>query len=68
MSIFDDPDMKREEIICYIISICDLARLGAKVIKHNNSNNCKKKDCEYRPEWGDSVRWNCPLWEGGDGE
>ena len=68
MSIFDDPDMKREEIICYIISICDLARLGAKVIKHNNCNNCKKKDCEYRPEWGDSVRWNCPLWEGGDEE
>ena len=68
MSMFDDPDMKREEIICHIMAICDLARLGAKVIKHNNCNNCKKKDCEDCPEWGDSVRWNCPLWKGGDGE
>ena len=63
MSIFDDPDMKREEIISYIINICDLARLGARVIRQNNCNDCGKKDCEYRPELGGSVRWNCPLWE-----
>ncbi len=26
-------------------------------------NTCGKiKDCEYRPEWGDLTRINCPLW------
>jgi len=57
-----------ETFISHIISVCELARLGAKVIKHNNCNNCKKKNCEYRPECGESVRWNCPLWEGGEKE
>lgn len=26
-------------------------------------NDCGKKDCEYRPKWGEVVRFNCPLWE-----
>ena len=68
MSIFDNPEMKREELISHIIAICDLARIGARVIKHTNCNTCKNKDCRYRPECGDPVRWNCPLWEGGDGK
>ena len=57
-------DIDREDLICLIISICDYARLGYKVSTYNNCNDGKAKECKYRPDWGDSVRWNCPLWEG----
>lgn len=58
-------DFDREDLIRLIISICDYARLGAKVASYNNCNNCKSKlDCKYVPDWGHDVRWNCPLWRG----
>lgn len=57
-------DQDREELIRLIISICDYARLGYLVSTHNNCNNCKAKDCKYRPDLGNFVRWNCPLWKG----
>lgn len=56
-------DQDREELIRLILSICDYARLGAKVSTYDNCNNCHRQECEYKPDWGDSVRWNCPLWE-----
>lgn len=46
----------------------DLCQLGYAVSTHGNCNNCKAKDCKYRPDWGDSVRWNCPLWRGEEHE
>lgn len=57
-------DQDREDLIRLIISICDYARLGYSVSTHNSCNNCGiAKDCEYRPQPGCSVRWNCPLWK-----
>mgnify|MGYP001256865873 CR=1 FL=1 len=30
-----------------------------------NCNDCMDvKACAYRPQWGDWVRFNCPLWRG----
>lgn len=28
-------------------------------------NGCKVKDCKYRPDWGDLIRFNCPFYRGG---
>ena len=29
-----------------------------------NCNDCgKAQRCEYLPGWGETVRFNCPLWE-----
>ena len=61
-------DQDREELIRLIFSICDYARLGYSISTHDNCNNCKVSDCEYKPKWGDAVRWNCPLWKGADDE
>lgn len=62
-------DADREDLIRLIISICDYARLGYQVSTFNNCNNCgNKKDCQYTPKPGLMVRWNCPLWEGGQNE
>ena len=57
-------DEERENLIRLILSICDYARLGYDVSTYNNCNNCGiKHDCEYIPQAGCSVRWNCPLWK-----
>ena len=26
-----------------------------------NCNDCKRKDCSYKPKWGEHIRYNCPL-------
>ena len=34
------------------------------IVSLPNCNDCAKtKSCEYRPEWGAFVRYNCPLYE-----
>lgn len=46
--------------------IADYAVLGQKISNLPNCHDCKKaakRSCEYRPIWGDPVRYNCPLWE-----
>ncbi len=40
----------------------DYKRLYEKLMALPNCNNCTSaKDCPYRPEWGGTVRVNCPL-------
>ena len=57
-------DQDREDLIRLILSICDYARLGYNVSTYNSCNNCGiRQDCEYIPQPGCSVRWNCPLWK-----
>ena len=58
-----------EAIVKALYYLIDCVKFVDRVSKLPCCNTCGKlKDCEYRPEWGDSVRWNCPLWKGGDGE
>ena len=34
------------------------------IIQAGNCNDCgKRKDCEYLPQWGEQVRYNCPFFE-----
>ena len=55
-------DQDREELINLIISICDYAKLGYNISTYNSCYNCGLANCEYRPSWGKTERWNCPLW------
>lgn len=32
------------------------------ILKLNNCNTCRNKNCPYRPNWGERVRINCPLY------
>lgn len=42
----------------------DCIRYFERVSKLPSCNDCGESNtCPYRPEWGDSVRINCPLWE-----
>jgi len=34
-----------------------------EILKLNNCNTCRNKNCPYRPKWGwERVRINCPLY------
>lgn len=57
-------DDDREKLIQLVTSNCDYARLGYNISTQNNCNTCKDRSCKYRPDLGDPVRWNCPLWKG----
>jgi hypothetical protein len=32
-----------------------------EILKLNDCNTCRNKNCPYRPKWGERVRINCPL-------
>lgn len=52
------------EIVKALYYIIDCVNFFDRVSKLPCCNTCGKlKDCEYRPEWGDQTRINCPLWE-----
>lgn len=53
-----------EDFARMLIYVADCIRYTQSVQSYDNCNNCGKKGCEYRPEWGKQVRINCPLWEG----
>lgn len=53
--------------------VADYLEYAIRVMKLPDCNTCGKRDgCEHRPDWGDPVRINCPLYEEGvivvDGE
>lgn len=39
-----------------------------RISRMHSCNDCAKLGgiCEYMPEWGESVRYNCPHWDNGE--
>ena len=37
-----------------------------EILKLNNCNICRNKNCPYRPKWNERVRINCPLYIRGE--
>lgn len=57
--ILKEPD----EIIRAVARILDALQFTARMEETDNCNTCGKKyTCEYAPEPGGRVTWNCPLW------
>lgn len=54
-----------EDLISDISYVLDTLRAYRDIAKTGCCNTCYRKDCEYRPQWGDMVRYNCPHYEGG---
>lgn len=61
-------DVDMEELIKLAYSILDYARLGYSISTLHSCHDCDRKFCEFKPDWGDKVRWNCPMWVGEGGE
>ena len=56
--------MTDEEIVKALYRVADCIRFTEMIGKLNNCNDCGKKNtCEHRPEWGQTVRYNCFEWE-----
>ena len=39
-----------------------------EILKLNDCNTCRNKNCPYRPKCGERVRINCPLYIRGETE
>lgn len=53
-----------ERLVSSLIYAADCIRFYERVSILPSCNTCgDKKSCKYRPDWGDSVRINCPLWK-----
>jgi hypothetical protein len=45
--------------------VIDALEFMEKMKYSHSCNDCGVVEtCEYRPEWGKPVRWNCPHWKG----
>ena len=56
--------MPPEELSETLHYLAECAMLAERISKQPCCNTCGKlKTCEYRPEWGEPTRINCPLWE-----
>lgn len=54
-----------EDLISDISYVLDTLRAYRDIAETGCCNTCYRKDCEYRPQWGEMVRYNCPHYEGG---
>lgn len=46
----------------YILNCLETLR---NIESHGCCNSCESlKDCEYKPEWGQLSRFNCPFYKG----
>lgn len=44
-----------------LIYVIDSFTTLDKIMQLPNCNDCEIKDCQYRPEWGEPIRYNCPF-------
>ena len=58
----NDIESELSRVIRYVRWLCNIAEFGMKVAKMPNCNDCGNRSCEYKPAWGESVRYNCPLY------
>ncbi len=53
------------EEVAYIL---DCLQAYRRITQYGNCNSCRNKNCEWKPKWGDGVRWNCPHYEESGGK
>ncbi|MBQ1293897.1 MAG: hypothetical protein IIY21_07640 [Clostridiales bacterium] len=56
-----NTEMWLDETISHIKSIKSDIWMLHEIMSLPNCNDCKNKDCEYKPKWGEHIRYNCPL-------
>lgn len=55
--------MKRDELADTLWYLSQCVRLAESIKTQPCCGSCgKSKTCEYRPDWGEHTRINCPLW------
>lgn len=53
---------ERTKLRTALLCIADCMEMANELQEMNNCNNCgARKYCQYAPELGKPVRWNCPF-------
>lgn len=56
---------KIDSAISIVGYILDCLKCYKNIVESGCCNSCEKlKECEYRPEWGQLSRFNCPFYKG----
>ena len=56
-----DKPLTAEDIAGILYHAADIIKSWNEIQALPNCNNCYRKDCQFRPDWGQIVRFNCPL-------
>lgn len=54
---------KLENTITYVGYIFDCLTALRNILETGDCNNCKVKNCIYKPKVGQMVRYNCPFYK-----
>ena len=53
-----------DDAILEVAYILDTLMAYRRIVQYGREcNSCGNKSCEWRPEWGEPLRWNCPHYE-----
>ena len=53
-----------DDAISDVAYILDALYAYRNIVQAGNCHDCcKRKDCEYLPQWGEQVRINCPFYK-----
>ena len=65
MDKYTKDDFRRMEVIASNLRyVADALNVLDSILNLPDCNTCAKYgECEYMPEWGAMVRFNCPLYE-----
>lgn len=53
---------KLDDMISNLYFIADNLKVLKEIQDSGDCNNCKTKDCKYKPKPGQQVRYNCPFY------
>ena len=60
--------MKTDRLDKAVSYFLDTLMAYKNIVGSGCCNDCKRKECEYMPDPGQLVRYNCPFYEQKEGE
>ena len=52
-----------DDVIADVAYILDTLMVYRDITYTGNCNSCKNKNCQWKPELGQLVRYNCPYYK-----
>ena len=55
--------LNHEDIAGIFYQAGDIIKSWERIMSLPNCNYCGRDNCRFKPDWGDTVRFNCPIWK-----
>lgn len=52
-----------DDVIASVAYILDCLMVYRNIVESGDCNICKNKDCQWKPKFGQLVRYNCPHYK-----